>query len=219
MVPAVKILIVDDQPMIGEGLKQMLNFEKSFTVINFAKDGNECLDMIKHGEHPNVVLMDIKMSGMNGFEATKNIKKEFPEVKVIILTNYDDPKYVEQSIHAGAHGFLLKDVERADLISAIQDVANDREIIDYKIVKKVFLSIKNKRTVSLADEELSLTKRELEILECLAQGYSDKEIASSLYISEHTSRTHIRKIYHKMDVHSRSQAVAKAIRAGLIDFV
>ena len=80
MVPAVKILIVDDQPMIGEGLKQMLNFEKSFTVINFAKDGNECLDMIKHGEHPNVVLMDIKMSGMNGFEATKNIKKEFPEV-------------------------------------------------------------------------------------------------------------------------------------------
>ncbi|MCH2298284.1 MAG: response regulator transcription factor [SAR324 cluster bacterium] len=219
MVPAVKILIVDDQPMIGEGLKQMLNFEKSFTVINFAKDGNECLDMIKHGEHPNVVLMDIKMSGMNGFEATKNIKKEFPEVKVIILTNYDDPKYVEQSIHAGAHGFLLKDVERADLISAIQDVANDREIMDYKIVKKVFLSIKNKRTVSLADEELSLTKRELEILECLAQGYSDKEIASSLYISEHTSRTHIRNIYHKMDVHSRSQAVAKAIRAGLIDFV
>ena len=205
--------------MIGEGLKQMLNFEKSFTVINFAKDGNECLDMIKHGEHPNVVLMDIKMSGMNGFEATKNIKKEFPEVKVIILTNYDDPKYVEQSIHAGAHGFLLKDVERADLISAIQDVANDREIMDYKIVKKVFLSIKNKRTVSLADEELSLTKRELEILECLAQGYSDKEIASSLYISEHTSRTHIRNIYHKMDVHSRSQAVAKAIRAGLIDFV
>ena len=156
---------------------------------------------------------------MNGFEATKNIKKEFPEVKVIILTNYDDPKYVEQSIHAGAHGFLLKDVERADLISAIQDVANDREIMDYKIVKKVFLSIKNKRTVSLADEELSLTKRELEILECLAQGYSDKEIASSLYISEHTSRTHIRNIYHKMDVHSRSQAVAKAIRAGLIDFV
>ncbi|MCH2631799.1 MAG: response regulator transcription factor [Nisaea sp.] len=219
MVPAVKILIVDDQPMIGEGLKQMLNFEKSFTVINFAKDGNECLDMIKHGEHPNVVLMDIKMSGMNGFEATKNIKKEFPEVKVIILTNYDDPKYVEQSIHAGAHGFLLKDVERADLISAIQDVANDREIMDYKIVKKVFLSIKNKRTVSLADEELSLTKRELEILECLAQGYSDKEIASSLYISEHTSRTHIRNIYHKMDVHSRSQAVAKAIRAGLIDFI
>ncbi|MCH2289694.1 MAG: response regulator transcription factor [SAR324 cluster bacterium] len=219
MVPAVKILIVDDQPMIGEGLKQMLNFEKSFTVINFAKDGNECLDMIKHGEHPNVVLMDIKMSGMNGFEATKNIKKEFPEVKVIILTNYDDPKYVEQSIHAGAHGFLLKDVERADLISAIQDVANDREIMDYKIVKKVFLSIKNKRMVSLADEELSLTKRELEILECLAQGYSDKEIASSLYISEHTSRTHIRNIYHKMDVHSRSQAVAKAIRAGLIDFV
>ena len=219
MVPAVKILIVDDQPMIGEGLKQMLNFEKSFTVINFAKDGNECLDMIKHGEHPNVVLMDIKMSGMNGFEATKNIKKEFPEVKVIILTNYDDPKYVEQSIHAGAHGFLLKDVERADLISAIQDVANDREIMDYKIVKKVFLSIKNKRMVSLAYEELSLTKRELEILECLAQGYSDKEIASSLYISEHTSRTHIRNIYHKMDVHSRSQAVAKAIRAGLIDFV
>ena len=219
MVPAVKILIVDDQPMIGEGLKQMLNFEKSFTVINFAKDGNECLDMIKHGEHPNVVLMDIKMSGMNGFEATKNIKKEFPEVKVIILTNYDDPKYVEQSIHAGAHGFLLKDVERADLISAIQDVANDREIMDYKIVKKVFLSIKNKRTGSLADEELSLTKRELEILECLAQGYSDKEIASSLYISEHTSRTHIRNIYHKMDVHSRSQAVAKAIRAGLIDFI
>ena len=219
MVPAVKKLIVDDQPMIGEGLKQMLNFEKSFTVINFAKDGNECLDMIKHGEHPNVVLMDIKMSGMNGFEATKNIKKEFPEVKVIILTNYDDPKYVEQSIHAGAHGFLLKDVERADLISAIQDVANDREIMDYKIVKKVFLSIKNKRMVSLADEELSLTKRELEILECLAQGYSDKEIASSLYISEHTSRTHIRNIYHKMDVHSRSQAVAKAIRAGLIDFV
>ena len=219
MVPAVKILIVDDQPMIGEGLKQMLNFEKSFTVINFAKDGNECLDMIKHGEHPNVVLMDIKMSGMNGFEATKNIKKEFPEVKVIILTNYDDPKYVEQSIHAGAHGFLLKDVERADLISAIQDVANDREIMDYKIVKKVFLSIKNKRMVSLADEELSLTKRELEILECLAQGYSDKEIASSLYISEHTSRTHIRNIYHKMDVHSRSQAAAKAIRAGLIDFI
>ena len=219
MVPAVKILIVDDQPMIGEGLKQMLNFEKSFTVINFAKDGNECLDMIKHGEHPNVVLMDIKMSGMNGFEATKNIKKEFPEVKVIILTNYDDPKYVEQSIHAGAHGFLLKDAERADLIAAIRDVANDREIMDYKIVKKVFLSIKNKRTVSLADEELSLTKRELEILECLAQGYSDKEIASSLYISEHTSRTHIRNIYHKMDVHSRSQAVAKAIRAGLIDFI
>ena len=219
MVPAVKILIVDDQPMIGEGLKQMLNFEKSFTVINFAKDGNECLDMIKHGEHPNVVLMDIKMSGMNGFEATKNIKKEFPEVKVIILTNYDDPKYVEQSINAGAHGFLLKDVERADLISAIQDVANDREIMDYKIVKKVFLSIKNKRMVSLADEDLSLPKRELEILECLAQGYSDKEIASSLYISEHTSRTHIRNIYHKMDVHSRSQAVAKAIRAGLIDFI
>ena len=219
MVPAVKILIVDDQPMIGEGLKQMLNFEKSFTVINFAKDGNECLDMIKHGEHPNVVLMDIKMSGMNGFEATKNIKKEFPEVKVIILTNYDDPKYVEQSIHAGAHGFLLKDVERADLIAAIRDVANDREIMDYKIVKKVFLSIKNKPAVRLADEDLSLTKRELEILECLAQGYSDKEIASSLYISEHTSRTHIRNIYHKMDVHSRSQAVAKAIRAGLIDFV
>ena len=105
------------------------------------------------------------------------------------------------------------------MISAIQYLANDREIMDYKIVKKVFLSIKNKRTVSLADEELSLTKRELEILECLAQGYSDKEIASSLYISEHTSRTHIRNIYHKMDVHSRSQAVAKAIRAGLIDFI
>ena len=219
MVPAVKILIVDDQPMIGEGLKQMLSFEKSFTVINFAKDGDECLDMIKQGEPPDLVLMDIKMSGMNGFEATKNIKKEFPEVKVIILTSYDDPKYVEQSIHAGAHGFLLKDVERADLIAAIRDVANDREIMDYKIVKKVFLSIKNKRAVRIADEDLSLTKRELEILECLAQGYSDKEIASSLYISEHTSRTHIRNIYLKMDVHSRSQAVAKAIRAGLIDFV
>ena len=219
MVPAVKILIVDDQPMIGEGLKQMLSFEKSFTVINFAKDGNECLDMIKHGERPDVVLMDIKMPGMNGFEATKNIKKEFPEVKVIILTNYDDPKYVEQSIHAGAHGFLLKDVERADLIAAIRDVVNDREIMDYKIVKKVFLSIKNKRAVRLADEDMSLTKRELEILECLAKGLSDKEIASSLYISEHTGRTHIRNIYRKMDVSSRSQAVAKALRAGLIDFV
>ena len=211
-------MIVDDQEVICEGIKKMLTFEKSFTVVSSARDGTKCLEMISEGEQPDIILMDLKMPGMNGFESVRCIRDKYPGIKVIILTNYDHPKYVEQCIKSGACGYLLKDVNKNDLIEAIKDVMHDIKILDHNLTPTEF-NFQGKEVLKEERiEELSLSKRELEVLKSMTKGYSDKEIATELGISDFTSRTHIRNIYRKMGVSSRSQAVVMAINIGLIDF-
>ena len=213
----IKVLICDDQFMVREGLKTILNnAEAKIEVVGLARDGAEALQLISEIS-PDVVLMDLKMPVMNGVQATRHIKDDFPEVHVLILTTYDADEWVFDAIRAGADGYLLKDTDQETLINAIKDTAAGRTPVDPSVAGKLFNQVSQhapKRDTTLSEK---LSSREQEMLSLLAKGYSNAEIASRLFLSEGTVRNYLSSMFTKLEVSDRTQAAVLAIKHGLID--
>jgi DNA-binding NarL/FixJ family response regulator len=209
-----KILICDDQAVIRDGLELLLNLEKDFQVVALAQDGAQAIDLAAE-KSPDLVLMDLKMPGMNGIEATRQIRSRFPQIKILVLTTYDDDEWVFDAIRAGADGYLLKDTPREQIISAVRGTFLGKSYIDPGVAGKLLhqVSSNQKQPSSLLTDRL--TDRETDVLRLLAKGLNNNEIASQLHLSEGTVRNHVSAILDKLNVSDRTQAAVIAIQHGL----
>jgi DNA-binding NarL/FixJ family response regulator len=209
----IKVMIVDDHLVVREGLKQLLEIEEDIRVVAEAGSGLECLEIMKK-TLPDLVFMDVRMPGISGIETTRLVCQRHPQVKVIVLTIYEEDQYVREAIKAGAKGYVLKKVGREELIRIVRDVLEDRAFLDPKVAAAVFDHVRG--GAEGTQREATLTQRELEVLQRIAEGSNDRTIGESLHISEHTVRSHIKNLYRKLGVSSRAHAVAKALREGII---
>ena len=210
---SIKVMIADDHVMIREGIKQLLEFDGNIEVIAEASDGLECIEKLKTIK-PDVLLLDINMPNMNGIEVLEKIKDRNINVKVIMLTVHNEVEYLLKAVDIGVDGYLLKDSESAELKKAIGAVLNDESYIQPSLIPLL-----NSRLVARdVDKEKieSLTKRELEVLIQVANGMFNKEIATTLDISERTVKNHISNIFKKIEVSDRTQAAVFAIKNDLI---
>lgn len=198
---------------MAEALATMLSFTDDFDVIGLADSGEGIIEIVARRK-PAVALMDVSLVGMGGIEATRRIIDEYPCTKVLILTMHDDPETVRDAISAGASGFVPKNVGREDLTAAIRAVAAGAGFL-HPSVTRPFLKAFGK-LVESAQPQVGLTERERDVLEELATGKSTKEIAKVLFVGEETVKTHLSSVYQKLGVADRVQAVAAALRRGLV---
>ena len=210
----IQILLVDDHPIVRKGTKEMLEPHADFLVIGEAADGREALAFV-NATRPDVILMDVSMPGMNGIEATKQIKQYHPSVAVLVLTSFDDDAYVFALLEAGAAGYILKNAREEELINAIRAVFHGESALHPSIAKKVLNRFSQQPTVAFDGEGLS--PRELEVLRAAASGSTNKEIAKVLDISPRTVQVHLANVFSKLGVGSRTEAVLFGIKRGWID--
>ena len=210
----IRVLIADDQAIVCEGLKVVLNASAQLQVVGTAQDGAEAL---RQAEvlHPDVVLMDLKMPGMNGVQATRALRERFPDIAVLVLTTYDDDEWVVDAIRAGAAGYLLKDSASQEIVAAIEGTASGRTHVDPAVATKLFSYVRQGPPPSRALLE-RLTEREREILRLLASGLTNTAIGERLALAEGTVRNHVSTILAKLEVADRAQATAVAWRSGLV---
>lgn len=214
----VKIMIVDDYTVIREGLKMLFGTDSEFEVIAEAASGMECLEKL-FLYHPDVVLMDLRMAGISGIEATRLLKSRHPEIKVILMTDYEDKSHAVEAIKAGVDSCILKKIEKEELFRIIHLVLQGQAFIDPCVTKAVFHHLKINAPAFETENEPDrpiLSQRELQILAHLVEGKSNKEIANSVFLSMDTVKTHLKNIYQKLDANNRSQASKIAIQEGLI---
>jgi len=212
----IKILIADDHKILRQGIRSLLASQEDFEVVAESSDGQETVkETLKH--KPDVVLMDIAMPNLNGFEATRQIKKKLPEVKILVLTMYRDDEYVLQALQAGVSGYVLKDVAVEELITAIRAVHNNQYFLSPSISRTVIDASLGK--IERADKEPFdlLTPREREVVQLIAEGYTNKQIAVKLFISVKTVDAHRSHIMDKLDIHDVATLVKYAVRRGLTD--
>jgi DNA-binding NarL/FixJ family response regulator len=209
-----KILLCDDQAVIRDGLEMLLNLEKDFQVVGSAQDGAEAIELAGK-KSPDLILMDLKMPGMNGIEATREIRKKHPHIKILVLTTYDDDEWVFDAIRAGASGYLLKDTPRQKIIEAIRGTVDGKSFVDPAVAGKLLNQVANNQTQPTSILTEKLTERELDVLRLLAKGMTNTDIAGTLHLSEGTVRNHVSAILEKLGVSDRTQAAVIAIQHGL----
>ena len=210
---AIKVLIVDDHNLVREGLKAVFDQGSEVEVVGEAGSGEEALEMVDKAK-PDVVLMDISMPGMNGIQATKLIREKCPDAKVVMLTMLDQEGYVYEAVKAGAAGYMLKNTSSDDLVNAIQTVFAGKALLHPDATAQLL-----KEFVTLADnkaKDYGLSSREMEVLQLLSEGNTNKEIAKALWISEQTVKTHVAHIFDKLGTSDRTETVANALRSGLV---
>jgi NarL family two-component system response regulator LiaR len=206
---ATRVLITDDHGVVRQGLRMFLSLDPDFEVVGEASNGEEALAMARD-LGPDVVLMDLLMPVMDGISATEKIRAELPEVEVIALTSVLEDASVTGAVRAGAIGYLLKDTDSEELSQAIKAAAEGRVHLAPEAAARLM------REVRAPDSPEALTDREAEVLRLLARGKANKQIASSLYVSEKTVKAHVSSILMKLGVQSRTQAALYAVRAGLV---
>ena len=212
----IKVVIADDHTILRQGIKSLLDIQEGIEVMGEAKDGREAIKTIEE-LLPDVILMDIAMPGLNGLEATRRIKKKFPKVKVVVLTMHANEEYIFQILNAGADGYLVKETAFQDLISAINAVHKGEAFMSPSISKKVMTDYIQR---AQGEEKVgfdTLTTREREILQLVAEGNSNKKIAEALFISPKTVETHRAHIMDKLNIHDRAGLIKYAIRKGMIN--
>jgi DNA-binding NarL/FixJ family response regulator len=205
----ISLLLVDDQNLIRQGLKALLELEPDLVVVGEAENGAIAINRVKQLQ-PNVVLMDIRMPVMDGVTATKQICSEFPHVNILVLTTFDDDTYVMAAIKYGAKGYLLKDTPSEEIAAAIRAVALGYTHLAPGMIEKVISGQIEKNQAILSPELAELTPRELEILKLIAAGSNNREIAGQLYISEGTVKNHVTNILTRLNVRDRTQAAILA---------
>lgn len=209
-----KILLCDDQAVIRDGLEMLLNLEKDFQVIGAAQDGAEAVELAAQ-KQPDLILMDLKMPIMNGIEATREIHAKFPNIKILVLTTYDDDEWVFDAVRAGAAGYLLKDTPRQKIVEAIRGTVEGKSFLDPAIAGKLMNQVASKQTQPASILTGKLTERELDVLRLIAKGINNSDIAVQLHLSEGTVRNHVSAILEKLGVSDRTQAAVIAIQHGL----
>ncbi|MDB5075432.1 MAG: two-component response regulator [Chloroflexi bacterium] len=207
----IKLLIVDDHDIVREGISSILSQEPDFDVVGEASDGPTAIAAVER-LHPSVVLLDMRMPGPDGIEVCREITTRFPNVRVIILTAFLDSDTINRCIQAGAKGYVIKDVERTDLKRSIRDVAQGEAFLDRKVhavvVERLKRETERNRPV--------LTEREVSILKFMAEGFTNRQIATKLYVSEGTIKDQLQKIIDKLGATNRVSALYVAAKEGMI---
>jgi NarL family two-component system response regulator LiaR len=211
---SIRVVIADDHSLVRQGLRRYLEMADGIEVVGEASTGGEAVDLVER-ERPDIALMDIRMPEMDGLEAARTISARYPEIGIVMLTAYDDRHFVVEAVRAGARGYVLKARDAEHLTQTVRLVAGGNMVIDPQLV------------VVLADElnvakhrernAQSLTEREVEILQLLAFGHTNRDIGEKLFISPDTVKTHLEHIYQKLGATDRTAAVAEALRRRLID--
>jgi DNA-binding NarL/FixJ family response regulator len=209
-----RLLICDDQDLVREGLQAILKTAPDMEVVETAIDGAEALELIPK-TRPDVVLMDLKMPGMNGIQATREIRNRYPAVRVLVLTTFDADEWVFDAIRCGASGYILKDTPRQQLLDAIRGTAEGKTHVDPAVAGKLFNQIQGSCLPASSSVADGLSEREREVLGLIANGLSNSDIAERLYLSEGTVRNYVSAIFSKLGVSDRTQAAVLALRHGL----
>ncbi len=220
MTRTIKVLVVDDHPVVREGILAMLSGEPGIVVAGEASNGEEALQKVAELA-PHVVLMDIRMPGMSGTETVKRLKRSWPAVPVVMLTMYDSDMYVVEAIQAGAAGYLTKDVSRELLSHAVRSVVDGGSMVCSGLLKLAIGAVlrtpaatKEGTAVSLVER---LTPREMDVLRLVARGYANKEICAELGLAEVTVKKYVQAVVQKLGVSDRTHAAVQAVRLGLVE--
>jgi DNA-binding NarL/FixJ family response regulator len=210
----IRTLLADDQSLVRAGLRMILRAEPDLEVVGEAADGHEAVELAR-SLRPDIVLMDIRMPGLDGIEATRRVSALEPAPRVLVLTTFDLDEYVYESLRAGASAFLLKDAPEQQLVAAVRVVAEGGSLFAPSVTRRLIEEFA--RTAAAESPALvELTARELEVLRLVARGHSNAEIAVELVVSEHTAKTHVASILQKLDLRNRGQAVVFAYESGLV---
>lgn len=215
---SIRVLLADDQIVTRVGLKALLQPERDIAIVGEAEDGKDALAKAV-SLSPDVVVMDMMMPGLDGIEATRAIRQRCPKTQVLILTAYADQDLFRKSAQAGATGYILKDVSPTDLAEAIRTVHEGKTMISPIVARQMvnyLFATRNEPDTVGTPRRHGLTRREIEVLLGVAQGFSDKEIASKLFLSESTVKSHLRAVYHKLKLRNRAQAAAFAVEKDLL---
>ncbi len=211
----ISILIVDDHALVREGIRKILSLERRFKVVAEAASGKKAIELSRSWR-PDIVLLDINLPDITGIEVCKTIKQEMPATSIIALTIHDQEEYIIEMIRNGIAAYLLKDVSPDQLINTIVQVAEGKSFISPSITDKIFKQIHKLSAKPPEHRPRGLTERELEVLRLVANGDSNKTIASKLYISEKTVKNHLTNIFQKLGVSDRTQAVLLAIKEKIV---
>ncbi len=210
----IRILIVDDHPVVRHGLRSLLAGHPDLEVAGEAEDGAQVLPWLAAHE-ADVILLDIQMKGQSGIEIARRVRRSYPAIKTIILTTYDDESYLHEALEAGVDGFLLKSVSHESLPDAIRAVMRGEKLLSPSLVSLVMNNYQ-KLAQEQAKREVGLTAEELQVLAAIAEGASNKDVAERFYWSEATAKRRVQDILEKMGATSRAQAIAEAVRRGWI---
>ncbi|CAN2251409.1 response regulator transcription factor [Bacillus inaquosorum] len=211
----IRVALADDQPLVREGFRYVINAQPDMTVSGEAGDGHGIIALAKQTK-PDVILMDVQMPHCSGIEAAKDIMSTLPDTKIVILTTFDTEEYVFEGIRAGAVGYLLKDTFPEELIDAIRAAARGEAIFRTATAAKMISETFRSKQTQSAELAEPFTKRELEVLQQMAYGLRNEEIAEKLFVSESTVKTHVHRILQKCNAQDRTQAVVFAIRNGIV---
>lgn len=214
----IKILIADDHAILLDGLKAVIHTDEQLEIVGDAEDGETVVDLVNTLK-PDVVILDINMPKLNGIEAARKIRKENREVKILILTMYDNEGFITDAISAGVNGFIFKMCDMEEFLRAVHTVAEGNDYFHEKVSKVVFSNyVKNAKKNNYNEEsgKISLTKREREILKFIISGYTSHEIAEKLYISYFTVGEHRKNIMKKLEVKNTAELVSVAVKENLI---
>lgn len=211
------VLLADDQELVRSGFRLMLELAEGIDVVGEAADGHEAIRLAKQ-LGPDVVLMDVRMPGLDGIEATRRLRQAGLEARVLVLTTFDLDEYVYAAVRAGASGFLLKDAPRDQLVTAVRTVARGESLLAPAITKRLLERFVHRLPPGETVPALGdLTEREVEVLRLIARGLSNAEIATELIVGEATVKTHVARILRKLDLRDRVQAVVLAYESGLVE--
>lgn len=215
----VRILVADDHEIVRQGLRALLEAQPGWQVVAEAVDGREALDKAKR-LHPDVVVLDVSMPNLNGLEATRQIRKALPQTEVLILTMHDSEQLVREVLEAGARGYVLKSDAGRELVTAVESVRQSKPHFTSRVSEIVldgYLNAGGRAEVYSAPRTVRLSPREREIVQLLAEGKSNKEVAAALHISVKTAETHRTNLMRKLDLHSISELVRYAIRNKMVE--
>ncbi|MFH5184120.1 response regulator [Paenibacillus sp. TAB 01] len=218
---AIKVMLVDDQTMIRQGFGYVIGLQDDMQLVGEASDGQEAAALTAE-LRPDVILMDIQMPRMSGIEATQAIMEQWPETKIVILTTFDDQDYIYEGIRAGAVGYLLKDAEVESMLETVRSAFRGEAVYKSKLAANALLRMASSGTALPASEKKSplpepLTEREQQILQEMAYGLRNEQIAQKLFITEGTVKSHVHRILQKFGCEDRTQAVVIALRSGMVD--
>jgi DNA-binding NarL/FixJ family response regulator len=213
----IRVLLADDQELVRSGFRLILELADGIEVVGEASDGQQAVRLAKE-LRPDVVLMDVRMPGLDGIEATRRLGQAGIDTRVLVLTTFDLDEYVYAAVRAGASGFLLKDAPREQLVTAVRTVARGEALLAPAITQRLIERfIARPAPAQVAPALAELSAREVEVLRLLARGLSNAEIAAALFVGEATVKTHLARIFAKLDLRDRVQAVVFAYESGLVE--